>query len=114
MRKLILLVALLCNEAVAQQPPSILGTIRNRADGAITLTTETCRTDKTMFFVFVRDDGGKLSLTGCWRTIDYNVFIKWSDGDVYTYPIDNVEFSQEYDEWYAERQRQKNRTAPML
>ena len=114
MRKLIVLVALLCREAIAQKMPAILGTITNRADGKITLTTESCSSDAEMYFVFVRDNGGKLSMTGCWKLIDYNVLVKWSDGDVYTYPIENVKFSQEYDEWYAERQRQKNRSGQML
>ena len=114
MRKLFVLIALMCTEVVAQKAPTVVGTIRNRASGEITLTTESCSSDPSMFFVFVRDDGGKLSLSGCWRAVDYNVIVKWSDGDVYSYPIMNVEFSPEYDRWYAEQQRQKGRTSPTL
>lgn len=114
MVKWIVLLSLLSSELIAQQMPVIVGTIRNRAQGEITFTTEPCNTDSTMHFAFIRDDGGKLSLSGCWKLIGYDVVVKWSDGDVYSYPVSNVQFTQEYNEWYAERQRQKGRTAPVL
>jgi hypothetical protein len=110
MRKLVLLAALICSEVVAQQMPLIIGIIRNKAAGEITLTRERCKADPDMSLVFVRNEGGKISLAGCWKLVEYNVLVKWNDGDLYSYPIENIEFSAEYDEWYAEQRRRKGET----
>lgn len=107
MRKLFLSLAAFCSVAVAQNAPTIIGYIPNRASGQITLTTETCSTAKDQMFLFVRDDGGKLSMTGCWKMIDANILVKWSDGDVYSYDVENIIFTPEFDEWYAKRNKPK-------
>jgi len=114
MRKLIWVFVAICNVAVAQSPPTILGMIRNRAQGEITLTTEKCQSDPDKSFVFVRDEGGRLSLTGCWKLVEYNVLVSWSDGDVYSYPVSAVNFTPEFNEWYKQRRTQKNNSSPIL
>lgn len=110
MRKWIVLIALVCSEVVAQQMPLIIGVIRNKAAGEITLTREACKADPSMSLVFVRNEGGKISLAGCWKLVEYNILVKWSDGDLYSYPVENVEFSPEYDQWYAEKKRRNGET----
>lgn len=113
MRKWILLAVLFCSEVVAQGMPIIVGVIRNRAQGEITFTSETCKADPSMSFAFIRDDGGKLSLGGCWKLVGYNVIVKWSDGDIYSYPVENVQFTSEYNEWY-EKNRSRNQSNPNM
>lgn len=107
MRKLFLSLAAFCSVAVAQQAPKIIGFIPNRADGQITLTNEVCANAKDQLLVFVKDDGGKLSLVGCWKLIDSNVMVRWSDGDVYSYDVGAVIFTPEFDEWYAKKNKPK-------
>lgn len=107
MRKLFLSLAAFCSVAVAQNAPTIIGYIPNRASGQITLTSETCSSAKDQMFLFVRDDGGKLSMTGCWKMIESNILVKWSDGDVYSYDVAAVIFSDEFNEWYATKNKPK-------
>lgn len=114
MRKFIWILVAFCSTAVAQTPPTIIGKIRNRAQGEITFTSEKCSRDPTMNFAFIRDDGGRLSLSGCWRLVDYNVLVSWSDGDVYSYPVENVQFTPEYNAWYEQQQKGKAKSSPML
>lgn len=114
MRKLILLAVLFCGEVVAQNVPIIVGFIRNKAQGEITFTSETCRADPTMSFAFIRDQGGKLSLGGCWKLVEYNVIVKWSDGDIYSYPVENVVFTDEYNEWYRKNKSRNQNNSNVL
>ena len=94
-------------ERVNERPPSVLGWIRNRAQGQIVLAGETCAADPTRRFAFVKDDGGKISLTGCWQMIGDDIFINWSDGDVFSYPIASIEFSPAFNEWYERNRKEK-------
>jgi len=80
--------------------PTIIGKIRNRAQGEIVLASESCASDPSSRFAFIRESGGKLSLTGCWQMVDDDIVIRWSDGDVFMYPIESIEFTQSFNEWY--------------
>jgi hypothetical protein len=103
MRKLFLLFAAFCSVAVAESLPIIIGYIPNRASGQITLTGELCSGSKDEKFVFVKDDGGKLSMSGCWTLIGNDVIVRWSDGDVYSYSAGSIVFSNEFNEWYSKQ-----------
>lgn len=106
MRKLFISLVAACSvTAVAQNVPTIIGFIPNRADGQIVLTTETCKGTTDQKFAFVKDDGGKLSLTGCWKLIDAEVLVRWADGDVYSYDVAAVIFTPEFDAWYSKRNK---------
>lgn len=107
MRKLFLFFALFCSVAAAQERPTIIGYIPNRASGQITLTGELCSDSKDQMLVFIRDDGGKLSTTGCWRLIDSSVIVRWADGDVYSYDVGAVIFTDEFNEWSAKKNKPK-------
>ena len=111
MRKWILLFAMMCGTAVADKIPTVIGYLPNKAAGEITLTSETCERDRTKKFAFIKNEGGKLSLGGCWRMIESNVLISWEDGDVYSYPVESIIFTPEFNEW-SERNNNKPRSNP--
>lgn len=113
MRKWILLFVAMCGTAVAEEAPTIIGHFKNKASGEITLTTETCRRDESKRFAFIKNEGGKLSLGGCWVMIDSNVLISWEDGDVYSYPVEAIIFTPEFDEWSERNKAKPKRNANM-
>ena len=94
---------------VSNPLPPIIGSIKNRAGGQIILATEKCSTDPSLQFAFVKDDGGRLSLTGCWQMIGEDIIIKWSDGDVFSYPVGSIEFSDGFNRWSEQNARDKAR-----
>lgn len=59
----------------------------NQGGGSIVLTDTKCTTIKDTFVAYSYLSNGK-SLLGCWSTDGASrVFIKWSDGDLTSYPI---------------------------
>jgi hypothetical protein len=98
MKKLVALaLALIATAAIATELPYVFGTIKNQAGGEIVLTTSDCPTKNGGdFFVFTRSPEGKIGLTGCWSNIDKHIYVFWSDGDTYTYPIAAIEVSEEF------------------
>jgi hypothetical protein len=100
MKKWIIALALLVGAVNAKEleRPSIVGTIKNRAGGSIVLTMRFPKdcSDKGMAFAYVRDDGGKISETGCWKAEDTSIYVFWSDGQVFEYDGLNIEFTEEW------------------
>lgn len=91
-------VLLLGPRATAQEAPPVIGTITNRAGGEIVFTTRStskCSKQEARF-AYIRDDGGKISLLGCWRIDGEQVFVFWDDGDTYSYPMDAIRFTEEW------------------
>jgi hypothetical protein len=85
--------------AVAQTP-TILATLPNQGGGKITFTSErsaNCKPDQLL--AYAQNKGGKVELTGCYRLIGEEVFVVWSDGDVYTYPFDSLQISKEMERY---------------
>lgn len=78
------------------QVPTILGTIPNRDNSKITFTTNQGECQKGEALAYAQFDGGKIGIMGCYRLIDSELFVRWSDGDVYTYHLDNLTFSPEF------------------
>lgn len=107
MRKFIWALIVISGTAVAQERPTVIGFITNKAEGEITLTGAICKADKSKFFLYVRDRGGKISLTGCWSIFESDIFVTYSDGDIYSYPVTAVNFTPEYDAWYQRNQQQE-------
>ena len=95
---------------VSDATPPVIGFIRNRAGGQITLASESCSAKQGTSFAFIKDDGGKISLTGCWSMVGDDVVIVWSDGDVYSYPITAIQFTPSFDEWYERKNRPKGKS----
>jgi hypothetical protein len=94
-------VALLSTTAVAQNF-SIIGYIRNQAGGEITLSTESLSCKEGERAAFIRSQGGKVSLFGCWRLIQDQIWIRWSDGDVYAYDLGNLITTPEFDRYISQ------------
>lgn len=96
MKKWIIALALLAGTGSAAEKPTIVGTIANQAGGQIVLTfsgTKECA-PRQMLFVYVRDAGGKISLSGCWRIEGDSVYVFWEDGDVYEYDGLEIQFTE--------------------
>lgn len=47
-------------------------------------------------FNYTQSNGGKIELVGCYRAVGDQLMVVWADGDVYTYPINDVTFSPEF------------------
>lgn len=91
-------VLLLGPRATAQEVPAVIGTLPNRAGGEIVFTTRVTRScsKQEAIFAYIRDEGGKISLAGCWRIDGEQVFVFWDDGDVYSYPLNTIRFTEEW------------------
>jgi hypothetical protein len=91
-----MLLAALIPMAAAQTTPTIIGTLPNRDNANITFTSIQGECPKDQYIVYTQADGGKISLYGCYRLVSDQFFVKWSDGDVYTYPSGNLILSDEF------------------
>ena len=96
MKRYTVLLAALMPFAAAQERPTILGTLPNRDNANITFTTVQGDCPKDQYLVYTQADGGKISLMGCYRLVSNQFFVKWGDGDFYTYPADNMIPSDEF------------------
>lgn len=104
---------LLAGAAVAAEleRPAVVGHIANQAGGQITLTMRTSKkcAQQEAVFAYVRDPGGRISLIGCWKMHGEDVFVFWDDGDVFSYPLESVQMTEEwlrYTEQEAAREKE--------
>jgi len=84
--------------------PTIVGTIKNRANGQIVFTSNKCPKDDSRLFAYVKQDGGRIRHTGCWIWEDPIIFVFWDTGDVFEYDFASVELSPEFIEYMNRRQ----------
>lgn len=89
--------------AIAQEWPAVIGTISNRAGGEIVLTGEVCAADKTKFFVYIRDSGGKISGTGCWTFKQGSFWVFWDDGEVFNYDYEAFKPTSEFETYMEDK-----------
>ena len=96
--KRIAVLALASMTAMAQMP-EIIATMPNRDNSRITFTTiqGSCDTDQKL--AYAQSNGGKISILGCYRLIGDQVFVKWSDGDVYTYDVNALTITAEFENY---------------
>jgi hypothetical protein len=94
MKKLIILMAALPLLAMAQTP-TIIATLANKSGGKISFTSVRGNCPEGDLMAYTQSKSGKIELTGCYQLIDDEMFVKWSDGDVYTYPIESLQISRE-------------------
>jgi hypothetical protein len=45
---------------------------------------------------YAQHSGGKVGMVGCYRIIGDQIFVKWADGDLYTYDFDSMIFTEEF------------------
>lgn len=108
MRKWIVLFFLACGPAVAQEmPPHVIGHIPMNQNGKFILTGESCRPSPGDFFAYLRDQGGKVLVTACWNLVGEQILVKYEDGDRYSYDVDKVVFTAEFDAWSKRNEQRK-------
>lgn len=103
MKKLLVLFAAFVGTAYAASEPKIIGSFPNRDGGEIVLSSEACRDQPQKRIAYLTSGGGKITLFGCWNLIGEKVFIQYSDGDLYTYPVEGIVFTNEFNEWYKKK-----------
>lgn len=81
--------------AAAQEMPTILGTLPNRDNANITFTFIQGSCPKGQYMAYAQSDGGRISLYGCYRVVSDQLFVAWSDGDLYTYSFNSLILSEE-------------------
>lgn len=89
------LLMLLPLTAVAQEMPAIVGTIPNRDGAVITFTSWQGSCPQGQSVVYTQGSGGKIALAGCWRYLGSQLMVKWDDGDVYSYSLEQFTMSPE-------------------
>lgn len=99
MKKLIAVVLSLCSTVVTAQIPTIIGHVKGKYDSEITFTTEQGTCAEGTRLAYIQKSGGEVILLGCWRKVGPKVFVTWSDGDVYTYNVDYIQFTEEWLEY---------------
>ena len=104
MKRMILAMFLIPTAIAAQNVPLVVGTIPNRDNSKITFTTYKGQCTNNDWVVYAQADGGKISLTGCYRVVGEELFVIWSDGEIYAYPWANLTLSSEMDQ-YLRRSR---------
>lgn len=65
----------------------VIAEIFNDGGGSIALTDMKCTTIAGTFIAYSYIKGGQ-SILGCWSSDDTRVFVRWSDGDLRSYPIE--------------------------
>ena len=80
----------------AAQEATIIGTMRNKGNGLITFTSVKGSCPDNQRVVYIRNEGGKVEITGCFSLVDDQLFVLWKDGDLYTYPVEAISFTPEF------------------
>ena len=91
MKKLIALLLLLVSLPSAATDIAYL---RNRAGGVMTFTDASCynRNLPLAMHVYTVSPGGETGI-GCWTYEDARFWVVWSDGTIYSYPLQDVTLS---------------------
>ena len=105
MRRWLIALAAMCG-TVAAQMPLIIGHIPTQG-GKIVMGSEPCDNSSSRYAGYLQNTNGKIVQPLCWEMVDDQIFVAYSDGDLYTYPVGAVRFSAAFDEWYKNRE---NRT----
>lgn len=96
MKKLFAVVLLLSSSTVIAQLPTIIGHVSGKHGSEITFTTEQGSCAEGTRLAYIQRAGGEISLLGCWRMVGSKIFVTWSDGDVYSYDVEFIQFTKEW------------------
>jgi hypothetical protein len=88
--------ALVSIPAVAQVP-EIIATMPNRDNSKISFTSVQGNCETGQKLAYAQSDGGKIGIFGCYQLIGDQVFVKWSDGDVYTYDVGALTLTADFE-----------------
>ena len=74
--------------------PPIIGTIKNSVGGDIVLATAQPKecAKSSRFFAYIRSATGKVTTVGCHSLNNDHILVFWLDGDVYEYPVSDIDF----------------------
>ena len=92
--KRLLIVALLLLSLNASAA-GIIAETTNNGGGHISLTDIKCTTIKDTFIAYSNLANGQ-TLLGCWASDEDKVFVRWSDGDIRSYPIEVFTMKKRY------------------
>lgn len=99
MKRLIAVALLLGSSVVAAQIPTIIGHVKGKQNSEITFTTEQGSCGEGTRMAYIQKSGGEIMLLGCWRKVGPKIFVTWSDGDVYSYDSEFIQFTEEWMEY---------------
>jgi hypothetical protein len=71
----------------------VIAEVINDSGGSIALTDMKCTTIAGTFIAYSYAKNGQ-SILGCWSSDDTRVFVRWSDGDLRSYPIELFNLKQ--------------------
>ena len=71
----------------------VIAEVINDIGGSIALTDIKCTTIAGTFVAYSYAKNGQ-SILGCWSSDDARVFVRWSDGDLRSYPIELFNLKQ--------------------
>lgn len=91
MKKLLTTVLLLLSLNVSAA--GVIAEVINDGGGSIALTDIKCTTIAGTFVAYSYIQNGQ-SILGCWSSDDTRVFVRWSDGDIRSYPIEVFKLKQ--------------------
>jgi hypothetical protein len=103
MKNLIYSMALVSLPLSAQQI-DIIGTIPNKDNNKITFTGHRGNCEEGSYMAYAQADGGRIGAFGCYRLVSDQLFVVWGDGDIYTYNVEDLTFTEE-----ANKALQRNR-----
>ena len=98
-----LALALVSIPAMAQMP-EIVATMPNRDDNKITFTSIQGSCPSGQLMAYAQYSGGKIGAVGCYQLIGDQVFVKWGDGDLYTYDLDSLILTEDFEK-YMKKQK---------
>lgn len=93
-----------------QPPPVLVGHMLMQERGKLVFSSETCDDGSSQWVGFLQDANGKILLPLCWTFVEDQVFVVYGDGDRYTYPIENMQFTRDFSAW-ADRKNKKETPA---
>ena len=73
--------------AVSAAHADTVATSVNDAGGLMVLSDVKCSGERNLFVAYTVVPSSSRTLMGCWTMDDNFIFIRWSDGDVRTYPF---------------------------
>jgi hypothetical protein len=88
---------------VTAQEVTILGTLRNKDKGQIVFTLIKSDCKDGQHLVYTTSGGGEIGIFGCFAYVNGQMFVSWNDGTMYSYPIDEFEFSVDAERMLRQR-----------
>jgi hypothetical protein len=78
--------------------PEVVGYVKNENGGRIILTSGSgdCNNPGFPRFMYATNNGGQIMVAGCYGVSGEGIVAKWSNGQMYRYELEDIEFTQEW------------------